>query len=699
MIGWYHTSLTLLSLIVAFAISYQVLDTSFRLATSRLKMHRVLWFTTATPTMALGLWSLHFVAMLSWLPHAIGNFHPAWSLGSLIAAALMCYGVLRLCARETLDAPRLFLGSMGLGCAAAMMLFMNLASIEIYPQMAQVGWKLAFLTLGCGVVPAVLLMGLIHHFRSFRSKRRITLQLPAAAGLAILLTIPLNVAVRAVVFPRHVGGAAHTISGLFWLGVTVGLFGLCIVLTTIIVSRHCVHLYLHAQKLSGSVDRLHGELTHLSTYDSLTGLPNRATIVGRLERALSWAQNHNGMIAVLYIDLDGFKAINETLGHGTGDELLRMVAKRLQAQFADGDLARVGGDEFAGVIDATRDVESVVRFCERLIESMQPAFMLNGIDLKVTPSVGVALYPQDARNVEELIAHTDVAMYEAKANGRNGYRFYNADMTQRALRSLQVQQGLQAAMENGSLSLHFQPKHDARTGVIVGVEALARWFHPELGPVGPDEFIPVAERSGLITRIGEWVIRESCRQLCEWRERGLPMVRIAINLSPLQLNQPDLPAIASRIIAEEGLSPAQIMFEITESMAMQDVLRTLVVLGDFRERGFEFAIDDFGTGYSSLAYLQKFRVRQLKIDRCFVSALEDGATESRAIITAIIALAHTLDIEVVAEGVETPNQLQQLREMQCDQIQGYLLSRPMSAQVFEQTFLALHEQELLPRMV
>ena len=698
MIGSYHTSLILLSVFMALAMSYQMLDTSFRLATSRLSMHRLLWLMTGTPTMALGLWSLHFVAMLAWLPHSISNFHPAWALGSLIASALVCYGVLRLSARPNLGTAVLFLGAIGLGGAALLMLLMNLASIEVYPRMGQLHWELASLILGCGVLPAALLTRLIHRIRSIRGKQRTRFQLLAAAGLAVFLTVPLNVALRAAILPLHAAGATQTSSGLLWLGVTIGVFGLSIMLTAISVSRHCVHLYLHAQKLSGSVDRLHGELTHLSTHDALTGLPNRTTIVGRIEHAVNRAQKRNGNIAVLYIDLDGFKTINESLGHGTGDELLRMVAQRLQTQFGDGELARVGGDEFAAVMDATRDIESMVRFCDGLIEAMQPAFMMNGIELKVTTSVGVAFYPQDAGNVEELIANTDVAMYEAKANGRNCYRFYNADMTERALRSLQIQQGLQTAMENGSLSLHFQPKHDVRTGVIVGVEALARWTHPEVGPVGPDEFIPLAERSGLITRIGEWVIRESCRQLCAWRERGLPMVRIAINLSPLQLSQPDLPDIASRIIAEAGLSPGHIMFEITESMAMQDVLRTMAVLGDFRDRGFEFAIDDFGTGYSSLAYLQKFRVRQLKIDRCFVSALEDGAAESRAIITAIIALAHTLDIEVVAEGVETPRQLDQLREMDCDQIQGFLLSRPMSAQVFEQTCLAPHGQKSLPRM-
>lgn len=690
MLSSYHISLVLLSLLMAFAFSYQLLDVSFQLAASRRTVHRVIWFTAGTATQALGLWSLHFVAMLAWLPRSIGNFHPAWSLGALITAGLVCYGGLLLSTRPSLDRLSLVLGSMGLGSAAVLMHFMNLASIDVYPEIAHLNWGLATLTLLCGVVPIALLVRLLHYLQNIRSKRWLIRQLLVASGLAVLLMIPLHLALSAAIFPLHVAGDPGAADSLLWLGIIVGLFGLAIILMAILVSHHCVQMFRRAQKLAGSVDRLHVELNHLTTHDPLTGLPNRSTMVARIGQALDQAHKHGGTVAVIYIDLDGFKTINEMLGHGNGDELLRMVAQRLQRQFGEGDLARVGGDEFVAVIDDMRDIESVVHRSERLVEAMQPGFMVHGTELLVTASMGLAFYPQDADNIEELIANTDVAMYEAKTSGRNCCCLYNAAMKQRALRALQIQQGLQTAIENGSLSLHFQPKHDARTGVIVGAEALARWSHPELGPVGPDEFIRVAERSGQIVKIGEWVIRESCRQLCIWRERGLPMVRIAINLSPLQLNQPDLPDIASRIVAEAGLSPAHIMFEVTESMAMQDVLRTMVVLGDFRERGFEFAIDDFGTGYSSLAYLQKFRARQLKIDRIFVSALDNGGHEARAIITAIIALAHTLDMEVVAEGVETHSQMRQLREMQCDQIQGYLLSKPMSARVFEQTFLALH---------
>jgi predicted signal transduction protein with EAL and GGDEF domain len=367
--------------------------------------------------------------------------------------------------------------------------------------------------------------------------------------------------------------------------------------------------------------------------------------------------------------------------------LLCAVAERLTSLLRYDSLARVGGDEFVAVLDRMRHADSAERIVERMLAAMQEPFVVQGVQLRATPSIGVAHFPQDGDDVESLIAHADVAMYAAKQSGRNGYSIYDTRMRERAERVMTIQRALLTAIEDGSLSLHFQPKHDSHTGAIVGAEALARWHHATLGNVPPIEFIGVAERSGQIGRIGEWVIRESCRQLSEWRARGLAPVRIAINLSPLQLNQPGLVETAARIAAEAHVDPAQIMFEVTETMAMENAERTTLMLKDFRARGFEFAIDDFGTGYSSLAYLQKFQVRQLKIDQFFIQALEDGGPEARAIIAAIIELAHTLNMEVVAEGVETQLQADLLRTLGCDQVQGYYLSMPMPPGEFEQRYL------------
>jgi diguanylate cyclase (GGDEF)-like protein len=476
--------------------------------------------------------------------------------------------------------------------------------------------------------------------------------------------------------------------GTIWLGSVVSLVAVLSMGSALGVSELVARLYVRTQRLSGSLDTLNHKLHHLATHDPLTGLPNRHLLAERMERALARARAGHGHLAVLYIDLDGFKTINDTLGHGFGDELLRAVAERLAGVLHLNSLARMGGDEFVAVLEHMRSPDSALRIAQQLIALMQDSFAVRGTELHVTPSIGLAFYPHDGDSVEDLIAHADAAMYDAKDGGRNGYRCYDASMRERAVRVLKIQRGLQTAVEDGSLSLHFQPKHHGDTGALVGAEALLRWRHPELGAVSPLEFIGVAERSGQIARLGEWVIREACRQLRDWHDRGLSTVRIAINLSPLQIQQPGLVEVAADIVDEAGLHTSQIMFEVTESMAMRDAERTTAILRDFRARGFDFAIDDFGTGYSSLAYLQKFQVRQLKIDQFFVQALDEGGHEPRAIIAAIIELAHTLGMEVVAEGVETHAQAEVLRALGCDQVQGYLLARPMPAAEFERLCLS-----------
>ena len=460
------------------------------------------------------------------------------------------------------------------------------------------------------------------------------------------------------------------------------------------------------EALFSSLESLCGTLDGLSFLDLYAGSgavgleaasrgATRVTLVERLRLALEGARGGHDHVAVIYIDLDGFKHVNDSLGHNAGDQLLCAVAERLGGQLRYGSLARVGGDEFVAVLERMRTPASARGIVERILAVMRDPFVVDGTTLNVTPSIGVAHFPQDGDDAEALITHADVAMYSAKQGGRNGYSIYDTSMRRRAERALTIQRGLLTAIDDGSLSLHFQSKHDSRTGAIVGAEALARWTHPQLGAVPPVEFIEIAERSGQIGRIGEWVIREACRQIEAWRSRGLPPIRIAINLSPLQLNQPDMVETAARIAAEAGTDPALILFEVTESMAMENAERTTRMLQEFRARGFEFAIDDFGTGYSSLAYLQKFQVRQLKIDRFFIQALDEGGPEASAIIAAIIDLAHTLAMEVVAEGVETARQADLLRVLGCDQVQGFFLSLPMPPEEFERRYLGVRQVSAL----
>lgn len=685
MIGSFHLLLTLLALLIAVSTVYQAFDVAPRLAASRLRWQRLTWYAVGTWLIGLGIWSQHFVGVLARTTQLHDGLDPVLCFVSGLLALVIAFTVLRVTDVAELGYRRLLLGALVVGASILPMHFLMVASLHMpTAHLGQVRGLWFWCLLPCAL--AVFALRVVHAFRR-RESRSLKRRIPAAFAMALVLALALHLTMAAAGKRFPVGDATDS-AAVVWVGGVITLVALVSIGASLGLSELLTRLYRRTRSLAGSLDSLTDRLRHLATHDALTGLPNRPMLVERLGHALHEARAGRGHVAVLYIDLDGFKNINDSLGHSVGDQLLCAVAERLTGQLRYDSLARVGGDEFVAVLDHMRTPGSAQRIVERILAVMQDPFALAGTELRVTPSIGLAHYPQDGDDVEALIAHADVAMYTAKQSGRNGYSIYDTSMREKAERAMAIQRGLLSAIDDGSLSLHFQPKHDSRTGAIVGAEALARWHHPVLGRVSPMEFIEVAERSGQIGRIGEWVIREACRQIADWRTRGLQPVRIAINLSPLQLNQPGLVDTAARIVAETHTDPALIMFEVTESMAMENAERTTAMLKDFRERGFEFAIDDFGTGYSSLAYLQKFQVRQLKIDQFFIQALDEGGPEARAIIAAIIELAHTLNMEVVAEGVETALQSDLLRNLGCDQVQGYYHSMPMPPADFERRYMA-----------
>jgi diguanylate cyclase (GGDEF)-like protein len=383
------------------------------------------------------------------------------------------------------------------------------------------------------------------------------------------------------------------------------------------------------------------------------------------------------------MDLDGFKTINDSLGHSAGDQVLSAFAQRLLVCVRAGDtVARLGGDEFVVLSENMASRNDAAALAEGVLERMRRDTWADSQPLQVMPSIGIALFPEDGDTVDTLLKHADAAMYEAKRAGRSTYRFFERSMNEAATRTLQIQNALREALAERHFTLHFQPKFDGKSESLAGAEALIRLHHPQLGTVAPLEFIPIAERSGQIVQIGYWVLREACRQIRRWAAQGLPPVKVAINLSPRQLLQADLVPTMLDIVKAEGVGCEQIMFEITETVAMHDAPRTIEMLREFQASGFEIAIDDFGTGYSSLAYLQRFRVKQLKIDRFFTNGLDAHGAEGSAIVSAIIALAHSLEMDVVAEGVETESQLHMLKAMRCDEMQGFLLGKPLTADDF-----------------
>ena len=429
-------------------------------------------------------------------------------------------------------------------------------------------------------------------------------------------------------------------------------------------------------------------IAYLAQYDSLTGLPNRNLFRDRLTHALGRAKRSEKLLALMSLDLDRFKEINETLGHPTGDEVLRALAGRLRAARRESDtVARLGGDEFMLILENITDVNQAGTLAQDILQTVSQPFVIRGREIFVTASIGIAIYPFGEDDVDALLQTTDIAMYRAKEEGRNTYEFYDVAMNAHAAESLEMENLLRRALEREEFVLHYQPKISVRTGRITGVEALIRWNSRELGLVSPVKFIPLAEKTGLILTIGEWVLKSACVQNKLWQEWGHPPIVMSVNLSQRQFRQKHLVQTVVAALQGTGLDPRFLELEITESMIMLNADKTVAVLHELHELGVQLSIDDFGTGYSSLAYLKKFPVQKLKIDRSFIQDL-DAHTDKSGIVTAVIAMAKSLGLGVVAEGVETRQQLAWLARLNCDEYQGYYFSRPVPAEAFAALFTA-----------
>ncbi len=418
------------------------------------------------------------------------------------------------------------------------------------------------------------------------------------------------------------------------------------------------------------------QLRELAYYDPLTGLPNRRLLEDRLRQSLAVVERETSSLALFFIDIDHFKRVNDSLGHSAGDELLCSVAERLGRVVRRGDsLGRLGGDEFIVVLPGASATEAA-EAAGRMIEVFMPTFRVAGHDLTVTPSFGISMYPGDGKDFETLLKNADAAMYRAKEAGRNGFQFYSSDMNVATLEHLMLESSLRNALPNGELTLHYQPLVALETGLIVGVEALLRWCHPHIGMISPARFIPVAEDTGIINAIGDWVLFEACRQAMAWQSSGIAPVTVAVNVSPVQFRQSTFVDVVAGALAFSSLDPAWLELELTERTVMHDAEVNLGTLSALHRMGVELAVDDFGTGYSSLAYLKRFPVNKLKIDQSFVRHVVEDA-DDQAIAATIVSIGKSLRLKVLAEGVETPEQIEWLRAQRCDFVQGYHFSAPL----------------------
>src|ERR1700676_811841 len=470
-----------------------------------------------------------------------------------------------------------------------------------------------------------------------------------------------------------------------WLATTIGLFALGLLVVTLVTVVYDAHLQSNARTQAQRLEQANAQLQHQATHDALTGLPNRVLYLDRLEREIAHAERDGHTFAVLVVDLDRFKVINDTLGHGPGDQLLKEVAHRLARTIRTVDtVARTGGDEFLLLITDIRDPADTAVVATKILEELDKSVLIGGAEEHTSASIGISVYPTDGTDSDSLVAHADEAMYFAKQHGRHTFQFFNPGMSVFSRERLDLERDLRRALPMKQFEVHYQPKMDVATSRVNSVEALLRWRHPTRGLVGPMEFIPLAEETGLMFSIGEWVLREACRQARQWQLEGLPFIRVAVNISPIHFRQPKFLGIVRSALHDNDLEPRYLEIELTETTVMDHAESSVKILEELSRMGVVVSIDDFGTGYSSMSYLRRFPIDKLKIDRSFINELTTSS-DAASIVQAIISLAHSLRLKVVAEGVETAEQLQLLRELGCDQYQGFFRSAAVPPEKIEES--------------
>lgn len=673
MTGVYNPLLVCLSLVVAFLASYTAVELSGGLNTLAGAKRRPLWLAGGAVSMGVGIWSMHFIGMLAFsLPVEVG-----YDLAATTASLFLAIGVsliaLATASRGVLSSARLCIAGTVMGIGVAAMHFTGMHAMQMSPGIAYTIWRVA-LSVGVAIAASMAALWLAFTLRASDVQNVVVKRLGAAFIMALAITGMHYVGMSAADFAA--GSICLSVGKLDarWLALIVTATSFTVLVGTLAL------LGFHTSSLSISLRRANRQLHYLGTHDALTNLPNRQQLSLRIAQAIAECSRRESPFAVLFIDLDGFKSINDSLGHSVGDDLLKACAERLRQDVPPTAMvARLGGDEFVIVVEHVAEPSSAEALANGVLRRLSEEIDVNGLPLRVSASVGVAFYPRDGSNAGELLHSADAAMYVAKQSGRNTFRVFEPQMNHTTLKSLILQRDLHRALTGGELSVSFQPKFSVASQSVTGVEALIRWRHPELGEIPPLEFIPIAERSGLIVGIGDWVVREVCSNIALWDAQGLPPVCVAVNLSPIQFNVQDLVARIDTLIGAAGVDPRRLMFEITETTAMQNIEKTSRTIEALQSRGYTVAIDDFGTGYSSLAYLQRFRFDQIKVDGSFMRDLVAGGRRGSALLSAVMTLARALQIEVVAEGVETESQFLTLRELACDQMQGFLLSRPLTA--------------------
>ena len=669
LVGNYNVWLVIASLLIAVFASYTALDMAGRVSETQGPAARW-WLLGGSVAMGIGIWSMHFLGMLAFsLPMPMGYDPLITFLSLTIAIASSAFALWIVC-QQQLSWSRLAVGAVLMGTGVCTMHYGGMAAMKMNPQIKYIP-SLFLLSVLIAITASGASLWIAFRLRRQTSKIR-RLRAGAAVVMGIAIAGMHYTGMAAAQFPK---GSVCTMarSGLSsgWMAPLIIVFALVVLSTALIISM----LDFRAAVLASSLAQARQALQFLAMHDGLTKMPNRALLQDRFDQEIENAKTSQKPFFVLFLDLDGFKQINDAYGHQVGDSLLVEVAERIRSVVRTRDtVARIGGDEFVLLSDVAEPSDAA-NLADRLVVAIQKPFMISGHNCQVSASIGIALYTEGIER-EALLRNADAAMYHAKSIGRNTYCFFEESMNEDAKKRLQVLQDLRLALACRELVLYYQPKFDARTGAMLGVEALIRWKHPNRGLLLPGEFIPLAEQTGLILPIGEWTIQEACRQMSEWRAAGHSGWTVAVNLSAVQFNHPALVELVQESLNRYALDPGCFVLEITESTAMRDPDTSLNILKKLHQIGVRISIDDFGTGYSSLLYLKRLPASELKIDRGFVRELSRGS-EDAAIISAIVALGRTLNLEIVAEGVETVAQQDFLTSLGCNALQGFLLGRPM----------------------
>jgi diguanylate cyclase len=668
----YNHWLVGLSLVVAMLVSYTALRLASRVATSEGNGSRI-WLGIGAIAMGVGIWSMHFVGMLAFsLPIPLA-YDVQTTLGSLAVAIVTSGFALAITSGRRLTVPRLAGSAAIMGTGISAMHYMGMAAITILPGIAYDPFLVAVSIL-IAIAASFVALWLFFQLREGNSRLQQLKRIAAAVVMGLAIS------------GMHYTGmaASRFASGSFcrggvtlennWLAVAIGMFALGLLVVTLITAVYDAHLQSRARIQALRLEQANAALQHQATHDALTGLPNRLLFIDRLGREIAHAERDRHIFAVLVVDLDRFKVINDTLGHGPGDRLLIEIAQRLSSAIRSADtVARTGGDEFLLLLTDIREAADAAVIAAKIISELDKAVSISGTEVHTSASIGISVYPADGSDSDTLVAHADEAMYFAKQAGRNSFQFFRPGMSVFSRERLDLESELRRALPMKQFEVHYQPKVDVASGRMNSVEALLRWRHPTRGIVGPLEFIPIAEEAGLMLSIGEWVLREACRQARQWQREGLPFLRIAVNISPIHFRQSKFLEIVRSALLDHDLEPQYLEIELTETTVMDHAENSVHILEELSRMGVIVSIDDFGTGYSSMSYLRRFPIDKLKIDRSFINDMTTNS-DAASIVKAIISLAHSLRLKVVAEGVETEEQLRQLRELGCDQFQGFYRS-------------------------